>query len=58
MTAGLEPPPFAGEPEAVARRVLKALDRGTPVVYAPGIWGWIMRVICSLPRTVMRRIGF
>ena len=58
MTAGLEPPPFAGEPDAVARRVLKAIDAGKPVVYAPGIWALIMFVIRHLPRTVMRRIGF
>lgn len=58
MTAGLKPPPFAGEPDDVARTVLKAIDRGSPVVYAPGIWRWIMLVIRSLPRAVMRRIGF
>lgn len=58
MTAGLSPPPFAGEPDAVAARVLKAIDRGTPVVYAPAIWRWIMLVIRCLPRAVMRRIGF
>ena len=58
MTAGLDPPPFAGEPDDVARLVLRAIDRGTPVVYAPPIWGWIMLVIRHLPRAVMRRIGF
>jgi short-subunit dehydrogenase len=58
MTAGLPTPPFAGEPDAVARRVLRALDRGTPVVYAPGIWRWAMFVIRRLPRWVMRRLGF
>jgi short-subunit dehydrogenase len=58
MTAGLPAPPFAGEPEPVARAVLRAIDRGTPVVYAPGIWRWIMLVIRTLPRAVMRRIGF
>lgn len=58
MTAGLQPPPFAGEPDAVARSVLAAIDRGTPEVYVPGIWRWIMLVIRLLPRTVMRRIGF
>ena len=58
MTDGLPVPPFAGEPEAVARRVLRAIDRGQPVVYAPGVWRWIMLVIRSLPRSVMRRIGF
>lgn len=58
MTAGLKPPPFAGEPETVARTVLRAIDRGSPVVYAPGAWRWIMLVIRNLPRAVMRRIGF
>lgn len=58
MTEGLRPPPFAGEPDAVASRVIKALDRGSPVVYAPSIWRWVMLVIRSLPRFVMRRVGF
>lgn len=58
MTAGLKPPPFAGEPEAVAKQVLKAIERGKPVVYAPPIWRWVMLVIRHLPRFVMRRIGF
>jgi short-subunit dehydrogenase len=58
MTAGLDPPPFAGEPEPVARRVLRAIDDGRPVVYAPGAWRWIMLLIRNLPRFVMRRVGF
>ncbi len=58
MTAGLKAPPIAGEPEPVARRVLKAIDRGTPLVYAPAIWRWVMLAIRHTPRFVMRRIGF
>lgn len=58
MTAGLRPPPFAGEPDAVARRVLRAIDRKTPVVYAPWPWRFVMMVIKALPRFVMRKIGF
>ena len=58
MTDGLPAPPFAGEPEGVARRVLRAIDAGTPVVYAPGAWRWVMLVIRLLPRFVMRRVGF
>jgi short-subunit dehydrogenase len=58
MTAGLDPPPFAGEPEQVARRVLRAIDRGTPVVYAPAPWRLIMAIIRALPRAIMRRINF
>ena len=55
---GLPAPPFAGEPDGVARDVVRAIDRGRPVVYAPGIWRLIMLVIRMLPRFVMRKIGF
>jgi len=58
MTDGLPAPPFAGEPEAVARRVLRAIDLGWPVVYAPAPWALVMWVIRHLPRAVMRRVGF
>jgi len=58
MTEGLKPPPFAGEPAAVARSVLRAIDRGAPVVYAPPAWALVMQVIRLLPRSVMRRVGF
>ena len=39
MTEGLKPPPFAGEPEQVARDVVRAIERGTPVVYTPAHLG-------------------
>ncbi len=58
MTTGLDPPPFVGEPERVARDVLRAIDRGRPVVYTPGVWRYVMLVVRSLPRAVMRRVGF
>jgi len=58
MTAGLKAPPFSGEPDDVARRVLAAIDKGKPVVYAPAAWGPIMATIRALPRFVMRRVGF
>lgn len=58
MTWGLKPPPFAGQPDDVARRVLRAIDRGWPEVYVPAAWRWVMLVIRNLPRTVMRRIKF
>ena len=58
MTEGLPAPPFAGDPQAVAPAVLRAIERGQPVVYVPGIWRWVMLVIRLLPRAVMRRVGF
>lgn len=58
MTAALTPPPFAGEPDGVAADIVRAIDRGTPVVYTPKIWWLIMQVIKRLPRFVMRKIKF
>ncbi len=58
MTEGLKAPPFAGEPEAVARRVLAAIDKKKPLVYAPAAWFWVMSVIKRVPRRMMRRVGF
>lgn len=58
MTDGLPAPPFAGEPDEVAPVVLRAIERGQPVVYVPGVWRWVMLVIRMLPRAVMRRVRF
>lgn len=58
MTEGLPRPPFAGNPDQVAARVLKAIDSATPVVYAPAVWGAVMMTIRLLPRAVMRRVSF
>lgn len=58
MTAGLKPPPFAGEPEQVASAVIRALDAKKALIYAPAIWQLVMLVIRHLPRFVMRKIGF
>lgn len=58
MTADLPAPPFAGEPDAVAARVLTAIDRGWPIVHAPAIWRSVMLAVRALPRAVMRRSEF
>lgn len=58
MTEGLPAPPFSGEPEAVARQVIAAIDGGTAVVYTPLPWALVMAVIRRLPRFVMRRVAF
>lgn len=58
MTAGLEPPPFAGEADQVARDIIRAMDAKKPLIYTPGIWALVMLVIRHLPRAVMRKIGF
>lgn len=44
------------DPREVARRILAGIERGTPVVYAPGKWALIMMVIRHLPRAVFNRM--
>jgi decaprenylphospho-beta-D-erythro-pentofuranosid-2-ulose 2-reductase len=58
MTAGLPVPPLAGEPDGVARTVAAAMVSGGPVVYVPPAWRWVMLVIRSLPRFIVRRLPF
>ena len=58
MTEGLPVPPFAGEPEGVARTVVAAIDRRRPVVYAPAPWRLVMLAVRALPRALMRRVDF
>ena len=58
MTQGLKEPPFAGDPDDVAKTVLQAILRGAPVVYAPPVWALVMMVIRLLPRAVMRAVKF
>ena len=58
MTEGLPTPPFAGDPDEVARTVLEGIDAGTPVVYAPPVWRWVMTAIRAMPRFAMRRMNF
>ena len=58
MTQNLKEPPFAGDPDDVAKTVLSAILRGAPVVYAPPIWALVMMAIRLLPRAVMRKVKF
>lgn len=58
MTAALDEPPFAADPEAIAPAIARALDRASPVVYVPAVWRFVMLAIRLLPRFVMRRVGF
>jgi decaprenylphospho-beta-D-erythro-pentofuranosid-2-ulose 2-reductase len=56
MTEGLEPAPFATDPQAVAGVVLDGLDRGAQVVWAPRVLRWLMLVVRMLPRPLFRRM--
>ena len=44
------------DPSAVAQAIVRGLERGRPVVYAPARWALIMMVIRHLPRFVFNRM--
>jgi len=58
MTAHLPAGPLTARPEAVARRIVKAIDRRTDTLYAPGFWRLVMAVITHLPESIFKRLRF
>ena len=58
MTARLQLPALLmAQPNAVARRIVAAIDRRTDVAYVPGFWALIMWVIRHIPRPVFKRLS-
>lgn len=58
MTAGMEPAPMSTTPEAVADAVVRAMARGSDVVWVPSMLRWVMMAVRHLPRAVFRRLPF
>jgi short-subunit dehydrogenase len=58
MTQHLERKPLAASSEAVARDVVRAVDRGRDVVYTPFVWRIVMFVIRALPERIFKRLSF
>ncbi len=56
MTEGMDPAPFSTTPAAVATAVVKAIESGAEVVYAPPVLRWVFAVMRQLPRAVWRRM--
>jgi len=57
MTQGLAlPGALVAQPAAVARRIVRAIDRGRDVVYAPAFWALIMAIIRNVPGPVFKRV--
>ena len=56
MTEGMDPAPFSTTPAAVATEVVKGIESGAEVVYAPPILRWVFAAMRHLPRAVWRRM--
>jgi decaprenylphospho-beta-D-erythro-pentofuranosid-2-ulose 2-reductase len=56
MTEGLPPAPLSTSPERVARVLVDGLDSGAHTVWAPRPLRWLMLIVRTLPRPVLRRM--
>jgi decaprenylphospho-beta-D-erythro-pentofuranosid-2-ulose 2-reductase len=56
MTAGLRPAPFATTAGDVADCVVRGLETGQDLVWAPPVLRWVMAAVQLLPAAVFRRL--
>jgi decaprenylphospho-beta-D-erythro-pentofuranosid-2-ulose 2-reductase len=56
MTRGLAPAPFATDPAQVAVVVVRGLERGDAIVWAPPALRWLMLAVRLLPRSIFRAL--
>jgi decaprenylphospho-beta-D-erythro-pentofuranosid-2-ulose 2-reductase len=53
MTANLRRPPFATDPERVARRVASAVENRKTIVWVPRVMGLVVRILAAVPRRLL-----
>jgi decaprenylphospho-beta-D-erythro-pentofuranosid-2-ulose 2-reductase len=56
MTASFRKGPIWASPERVAADIVRALEKGTPMVYTPWFWRWIMAIILHIPERIFVRL--
>jgi short-subunit dehydrogenase len=56
MTAAFPKGPLWASPDAIAAGIVKAMDRGTPVVYLPWFWWPIMFILRHVPERIFVRL--
>lgn len=57
MTAAFPKGALWAKPDAIARGIVRAIDRGADEVYLPGFWRLIMFVIRHIPERVFRKMS-
>lgn len=56
MTASFKKGPLWATPASVATSIVKAVQRGKPVLYTPWFWWGIMQIIKNVPETIFRKL--
>ncbi|MDE1154261.1 MAG: SDR family oxidoreductase [Acidobacteriaceae bacterium] len=57
MTQGMKGQEKFADVEVVAATLVKQIDKGTDVVYVPGIWRIIMAVIRAIPERIFKKLN-
>lgn len=57
MTENMKGSAKFADVEAVAATLVKVIDKGTDVVYVPGIWRIIMAVIRAIPERIFKKLN-
>jgi decaprenylphospho-beta-D-erythro-pentofuranosid-2-ulose 2-reductase len=57
MTAAFPKGLLWAKPEAIARGIVRALEKGCDEVYLPGFWRWIMLIIRHVPEMIFKRLS-
>jgi decaprenylphospho-beta-D-erythro-pentofuranosid-2-ulose 2-reductase len=58
MTAGHRKHLLFAQPQSVAVRIVRTVDRGHAVAYLPWFWRPILSVVRALPEPLIQRLGF
>lgn len=56
MTREFNKGPLWASPDDVAQSIVRGLDKGADVIYAPWFWRYIMLVITAIPELVFKRL--
>lgn len=57
MTAEIKKNALFASPEAVAKGVVSAIDRGREVVYLPSFWRGVMLIVRAVPEPLFKRLN-
>lgn len=58
MTAEFEKKGFLwAQPEAIAKGIIRAIDKKKDIVYLPFFWRWIMLIIRCIPERIFKKLG-
>lgn len=56
LTAGMKAAPMANTPESVAKVIVDGVRKGSPLVYAPAQFRFVMAILRHVPRAIFRRL--